>query len=92
MNNPIVVNNPLRKAINLERTRNEINSTIKNLTRNLEKERKYLVNNPGGLPDMLSAAAKKISALNARITKLKLTRNNLHGGKKRKTRRNRKGV
>jgi hypothetical protein len=87
MSAPIVVNNPLRKAINLEKTRKRINTNIEQLTRNFQKERQYLVNNPGGLPDMLRAAHRRMLSYNARIAELKRTRNNLHGGRKRKTRR-----
>jgi hypothetical protein len=81
-------NNPLRKALNLEQTRKRLNSNINKYSVNLEKERKYIKNNPGGLPNQLSAAQRKMLYYNDMIARLKHQRNNLHGGKKRKTRRN----
>lgn len=83
----IVVNNPLRKALNLEKARNRINASIKKYTANLASERQYIINNPGGLPNRVGAAQRRMLQCNAEITRLKRERNNLHGGRKRKTRR-----
>jgi len=87
MSAPTVVNNPLRKAINLEKTRKRINTNIEQLTSNFQKERQYIINNPGVLPNMLGVAHRRMLSYNARIAELKRARNNLHGGRKRKTRR-----
>jgi len=82
-----VVNNPLRKALNLKKTRNKINSNTKNYINKLAAEKQYIMNNPGGLPNRLGAAQRKMLEYNGQITRLKRGRNNLHGGRKRKTRR-----
>jgi hypothetical protein len=87
MSASIVVSNPLRKAINLEKTRKRINTNIEQLTTNFQKERQYIINNPGVLPNVLSAAHRRMLSYNEQIAKLKHKRNNLHGGRKRKTQR-----
>jgi hypothetical protein len=80
--------NPLRKAMNLEKTRKNLNKQIANATSGLEQEKQYIRNNPG-LPNLLSAAHRRIVFLNSEISRLKHKRNNLNGGK-RKTRRHKK--
>ena len=45
------------------------------------------MNNPGGLPNRLGAAQRKMMQYSEEIARLKHQRNNLHGGRKRKTRR-----
>ena len=84
-----VTNNPLRKAMNLEKTRKNLNSEIANNMNKLEEERKYIRNNPGEYPNRLSAAHRRMIFFNSEINKLKHKRNNLHGGKK-KTRKHKK--
>ena len=87
--NRFVVNNPLRKAINLEKTRKRINSEIANNMNKLEREKKFIQNNPGQLPNVLSAAQRKMVFYNDEISRLKRQKNTLYGGRK-KTRRNKK--
>lgn len=84
-----VTNNPLRKAMNLEKTRKNLNSEIANNMNKLEKERKYIRNNPGELPNRIGTAHRRMIFFNSEINRLKHKRNNLHGGRK-KTRKHKK--
>ena len=84
-----VTNNPLRKAMNLEKTRKNLNKEIAYNLDGLEKQKKYIRNNPGELPNRIGAAHRKMLYFNSEINRLKHKRNNLHGGKK-KTRRHKK--
>ena len=84
-----VTNNPLRKAINLEKTRKRLNTEIANNMSKLEMEKKYIRNNPGQRPNVISAAHRRMLYFGDKINRLTHVRNTLHGGKK-KTRRHKK--
>jgi len=88
MSNFVTIN-PLRKAMNLEKTRKNLNKQIANAMNGLEKEQQYIRNNPSELPNRLSAAHRRMLNFNSQINRLKHKRNNLLGGK-RKTRRYKK--
>ena len=87
--NSFVTNNPLRKVMNLEKTRRNLNKEIAYNMGELEKEKQYIRNNPGELPNRIGAAHRKMLYFNGEITRLKQKRNTLHGGKK-QTRRHKK--